>query len=244
MQNLPQNETLVKLGEMVPSKFEEYLLQFNDVIEINIKTSDPLLNSMMDINDSNTGGGMRMGGGVMSGGDIFYLSGYTLDDNGFVDMPVLGRLKLVGMNLDTAKTTVENELKKYVRDDDYFVRVRLGGIRFSALGEFARPGKYTVLQNRVTIFEAIATAGDLSVVAKRDNIMLIRQYPEGSRAHRINLNNKDIMSSEFYFVRPNDMIYAEPMKVRELGTGTTLLQTIQVLASLATLALLVYNTTN
>jgi polysaccharide export outer membrane protein len=245
MQNLPKGESLVKLGEMVPAKFEEYLLQYNDVIEVNIKTSDPLLNSMLDINvlaaNSNR---MMMGGGIMSGGDIFYLSGYTLDDNGFVDMPVLGRLKLVGMNLEDAKVAVENELKKYVRDDDYFVRVRLGGIRFSALGEFARPGKYTVLQNRVTIFEAIATAGDLTVVAKRDNIMLIRQYPEGSKAHRINLNNKEIMSSEFYFVRPNDMIYAEPMKVRELGTGTTLLQTIQVLASLATLALLVYTTTN
>ena len=74
--------------------------------------------------------------------------------------------------------------------------------------------------------------------------MLIRQYPNGSQAHRINLNNKNIMNSEFYFVRPNDMIYAEPMKVRELGTGVTLLQTIQVLASLATLALLVYTTTN
>jgi polysaccharide biosynthesis/export protein len=246
MQKLPQEESMVKLGEMVPSKFEEYLLQYNDVVEINIKTSDPLLNQMLDINSNgiSTGGGrMMMGGGLMSGGDIFYLSGYTLDDNGFVDMPVLGRLKLVGLNSEKAKITIENELKKYVRDDDYFVRVRLGGIRFSALGEFSRPGKYTVLQNRVTIFEAIATAGDLTVVAKRDNIMLIRQYPEGSRAHRINLNNKEIMSSEFYFVRPNDMIYAEPMKVRELGTGTTLLQTIQVLASLATLGILVYNTT-
>ena len=245
MQNLPKDDSLVKLGEMVPSKFEEYLLQFNDVIEINIKTSDPLLNSMLDINVQAAGSNrMMMGGGIMSGGDIFYLSGYTLDDLGFVDMPVLGRLKLVGMNLETAKIAVENELKKYVRDEDNFVRVRLGGIRFSALGEFSRPGKYTVLQNRVTIFEAIATAGDLTVVAKRDNIMLIRQYPEGSKAHRINLNNKEIMSSEFYFVRPNDMIYAEPMKVRELGTGTTLLQTIQVFASLATLALLVYTTTN
>lgn len=245
MQNLPKDESLVKLGEMVPSKFEEYLLQYNDVVEINIKTSDPLLNQMLDINGlAANNNRMMMGGGLMSGGDIFYLSGYTLDDNGFVDMPVLGKLKLVGMNIETAKITVEKELKKYVRDDDYFVRVRLGGIRFSALGEFARPGKYTVLQNRVTIFEAIATAGDLSVVAKRDNIMLIRQYPDGSKAHRLNLNNKEIMSSEFYFVRPNDMIYAEPMKVRELGTGTTLLQTIQVLASLATLALLVYTTTN
>jgi polysaccharide export outer membrane protein len=148
------------------------------------------------------------------------------------------------MNLETARATVENELKKYVRDDDYFIRVRLGGLRFSALGEFSRPGKYTVLQNRVTIFEAIATAGDLNVLAKRDDIMLIRQYPEGSRAHRINLNNNEIMNSEFYFIRPNDMIYAEPMKVRELGTGTTFIQTIQLLSALATLALLLYTTAN
>ena len=99
MQNLPKEESLVKLGEMVPAKFEEYLLQFNDVIEINIKTSDVLLNSMLDINVQAAGSSrMMMGGGIMSGGDIFYLSGYTLDDFGFVDMPVLGKLKLVGMN--------------------------------------------------------------------------------------------------------------------------------------------------
>ncbi|WP_373497024.1 polysaccharide biosynthesis/export family protein [Aquiflexum sp.] len=246
MQDLPDGDKLVQMGEMVPSKFEEYLLQYNDVLEINIKTSDPILNSMLDINDQggNRNNMMRGGGGLMSGGDIFYLSGYTLDDRGFVDMPVLGKIELVGMNMETAKTAIEKELKKFVRDEDYFVRVRLGGIRFSALGEFSRPGKYTILQNRVTIFEAIATAGDLTIVAKRDDIMLIRQYPEGSRAHRINLNNNDIMSSEFYFIRPNDMIYAEPMKVRELGTGTTLIQTIQLLSALSTLALLLYTTAN
>jgi polysaccharide biosynthesis/export protein len=247
MQDLPDGEKLVQMGEMVPSQFEEYLLQYNDVIEINIKTSDPILNTLLDINDTGGANRNRMmmggGGGLMSGGDIFYLSGYTLDDRGFVDMPVLGKIKLVGMNVETAKSAIETELKKFVRDEDYFVRVRLGGIRFSALGEFGRPGKYTVLQNRVTIFEAIATAGDLTIVAKRDDIMLIRQYPEGSKAHRINLNNNEIMSSEFYFVRPNDMIYAEPMKVRELGTGTTFIQTIQLMSALATLALLLYTTT-
>jgi polysaccharide export outer membrane protein len=247
MQDLPQNQKVYSLGDMVSSKFEEYLLQYNDVVEINIKTSDPLLNQMLDINSSGSSAGGRMmmgGGGMMNGGDIFYLSGYTLSDEGIVELPVLGKFKLVGLNMDQAKELIEKELEKIVRGEDNFVRVRLGGIRYSALGEFSRPGKYTLLQNRVTIFEAIANAGDLTVTAKRDNIMLIRQYPDGSKVHRINLNHKNIMGSEFYFLRPNDMIYAEPMKVRELGTGTTLLQTIQVLASLATLALLVYTTTN
>jgi len=247
MQNLSQDQSVFEMGNMINSKFEEYLLQYNDVIEINIKTSDPLLNQMLDINSmggSANAGRMMMGGGMMNGGDIFYLSGYTLSDEGFVELPVLGKFKLVGLNMDQAKEMIEQELGKIVKGEDNFVRVRLGGIRYSALGEFARPGKYTILQNRVTIFEAIANAGDLTVTAKRDNIMLIRQYPEGSKVHRLNLNHKNIMGSEFYFVRPNDMIYAEPMKVRELGTGTTLIQTIQVLASIATLALLVYTTTN
>jgi polysaccharide export outer membrane protein len=247
MQDLPEGTQVTKLGELVPTQFEEYLLQYNDVLEINIKTSDPLLNQMFDINSAGGAGGNRMmmgGGGMMNGGDIFYLSGYTLNDAGIVELPVLGKIKLVGLNTEQAKSLIENELQKYVRDDDTFVRVRLGGIRYSALGEFARPGKYTILQNRVTLFEAIANAGDLTVVAKRDNILLIRQYPDGSKSHRINLNNNDIMNSEFYFIRPNDMIYAEPMKVRELGTGTTFLQTLQLLTTLATLALLVYSTTN
>ncbi|WP_245545551.1 polysaccharide biosynthesis/export family protein [Mariniradius saccharolyticus] len=246
MQDLPQDQNAFAMGEMVNSQFEEYLLQYNDVVEINIKTQDPLLNQMLDINSSGASsmGGRMMMGGMMNGGDIFYLSGYTLNDEGIVELPVLGPMKLVGLTADQAKELIEKELEKIVRGEDNFVRVRLGGIRYSALGEFARPGKYTILQNRVTIFEAIANAGDLTVTAKRDNIMLIRQYPEGSKVHRVNLNHKDIMSSEFYFLRPNDMIYAEPMKVREIGTGVTLLQTTQLLISLVTVILLVYTTTN
>lgn len=245
MQDVNALNPVQELGSIVPSKFDEYLLQANDVVEINIKTSDPQLNLMFDLNSSANQNRMMGGGGnMMSGGDIFYLTGYTINDDGIVELPILGDLKMVGLNTTQAKESIENELRKIVRDDEYFVRVRLGGIRFSALGEFVRPGKYTILQNRVTIFEAIANAGDLTLLAKRDNIMLIRQYPEGSRTYRVNLTNKEIMKSEFYYIRPNDMIYAEPMKVRELGTGVTLLQTVQVLISFATVALLVYTTTN
>ena len=244
MQDFPEENPITQVGELVPNKTEEYLLQYNDVVEINITTSDPLLNTLFDINSGGNRGGMMMGGGMMNGGDIFYLTGYTLNDAGIVELPVIGKVKIVGLNTENAKIAIENELKKIVRDNEYFIRVRLGGIRYSALGEFSRPGKYTILQNRVTIFEAIANAGDLTIQAKRDNIMLIRQYPDGSKAYRVNLNDNGIMASEFYFIRPNDMIYVEPMKVRELGTGVTFLQTLQVLTSLATLALLVYSTRN
>ena len=130
-------------------------------------------------------------------------------------------------------------MKKFMNEGEYFVRVRLGGVRFSALGEFNRSGKYTILQNRVTILEAIAFAGDLNRVAKRDEILLVRQYPDGSQIHKINLLDRELLGSEFYFVRPNDMIYALPMKVREIGAGNTLVETLTlVTTSITAIALI------
>ncbi|GAB3661823.1 polysaccharide biosynthesis/export family protein [Echinicola sediminis] len=243
MQDLPESELVSKENENIPYNIEDYELMNNDVVDISIRTTSPEIN--MIFNDPNTMAQSRMAsGGLLSGGDVFFLQGYSLDDNGRVELPMIGEVSLVGITTKEAKVLIENKLKQYISEDDFFVRVRLGGIRYSALGEFNRPGKYTVLQNRVTIFEAIANAGDMTLLAKKDKIHLIRQYPEGSKTHTINLNNKEVMRSEFYFLKPNDLIYAEPMKVRELGTGATFMQTFQLLVSVVTVGLLVYTATN
>jgi polysaccharide export outer membrane protein len=93
----------------------------------------------------------------------------------------------------------------------------------------------------MTIFEAIANAGDLSTIAKRDEILLIRQYPEGTKLHRINLNDRMVINSPFYFIQPNDQLYAEPMKVREIGAGENAAQSILLIATTLTTILLVVN---
>lgn len=91
----------------------------------------------------------------------------------------------------------------------------------------------------MTIFEAIANAGDLTTVAKRDEVLLIRQYPEGTRLHRINLLDRQIVASPFYFIQPNDQLYIEPMKVRETGTGENTAQTLAlVFAGISSVALI------
>ncbi len=240
MQDLASNEMVSQAGELKSHKAEEYQLQYNDVVDISIRTTSPEINLIF--NDPATINQTRMmGGGMMNGGDIFFLTGYTLDDDGKVELPMIGEVSLVGLSTKQAKEKIESSLKNYISEDDYYVRVRLGGIRYSALGEFNRPGKYTLLQNRVTIYEAIANAGEMTPVAKRNGVVLVRQYPDGSRAHRINLINKKLMESEVYFLRPNDLIYAEPMKVRELGTGITFMQTFQLAVTTLTLALLFYN---
>ena len=169
------------------------------------------------------------------------MNGYTLDDEGNIELPLIGKVKLEGLNTEQAKLKIESLVKNYVNEGDFFVRVRLGGIRFSALGEFNRSGKFTLLQNRVTIFEAIAFAGDLSRVAKRDEVLLIRQYPDGTQIHKINLLDSSLLNSEFYCLKPNDLIYAEPMKVREIGAGNTLVETLTLFTTSVTAVVLVLN---
>lgn len=241
MQNLNQKAVIAKSGELIPYEVDEYRLQFNDVIDVTMKTTSVELNEILNVNDSENQ--IRNMGGLNSG-DAFFLSGYSVDNEGFVNLPLVGEIKLLGMNVKEVKFAIEEKLKKYIREDNFYVRVRLGGIPYSALGEFNRPGKFTILQNRVTIFEAIANAGDMTTTAKRSKVHLVRQYPEGARTHTINLLNDKIMESEFFFLRPNDMIYAEPMKVKQLGTGMTFAQSLQLTLSVITVALLYINVTN
>ncbi len=230
------------ISDRIPYDYEEYVLQKFDIVDINIKTSIKELNELFDINNAQGAANMMAGG--QGGGDVFFMAGYTIDDQGFVDLPLIGKIKLHGYTIDESKALIEKELVNYVKEGNYFVRVRLGGIRFSTLGEFNNPGKQTILQSRATIFEAIAAANDLSVLAKRNEIILIRQYPDGSQMHKINLNDRNLLSSDFYFIKPNDILYAEPLKVREIGNTTNFIQTFSLITSTVTAIALILTLVN
>jgi len=237
LQDLQSEGPKVSSSEKFPYQEELYRLQSYDIVEITIKTASDELNKIFSIvSGDQTNMAMNMG---QNGGDLFYMNGYALDQNGKVDLPLVGELKLVGLTAEESKKLIEEKVRRFV-PDDFFVRVRLGGIRFSSLGEFNTPGKVTILQNRVTIFEAIAASGDMTTIAKRDEVIMLRQYPDGSQIHKINLNDRNLLSSEYYFIRPNDVLYAVPLKVRELGAGTNFIQTLALITStVSTFALIV-----
>lgn len=239
MQELEESSgPLIGSSEKFPYLSEEYLLQINDIVEVNIKTTDPDMNLVFSAVSGEGNAANQMAGG-QGAGDVFFMNGYSLDEKGEIEIPLIGKVKLVGLTPDEAKILIESQVARFVNQDEYFVRVRLGGIRYSALGEFNQSGKFTMLQNRVTIFEAIAFAGDLNRVAKRDEILLIRQYPDGTQIHKINLLDRSLLNSEFYWIKPNDLIYAEPMNVRALGSGTTFVETLTLLTSTVTAIALV-----
>lgn len=244
MQKLAEEAPLVQSGQLIPYEWESYRLQNFDIVDINIKTTSEELNMLLDVIVGQAGGGGSAvvgGGGGQAGGDAFFMNGYTIDEEGKVELPLIGELAVLGLTTKETQTLIESKLINYINEDQFFVRVRLGGIRYSALGEFNSPGKRTILQNRVTIFEAIAAAQDLSILAKRDEVVLLRQYPEGSQIHRINLNDEKLIGSEFYFIKPNDVLYAEPLKVREIGNATNFIQTLTLLTTTVTAVALILN---
>jgi polysaccharide export outer membrane protein len=213
-----------------------YLLQANDIVQIQIKIpfASAEVNSTFEISSASTNMMRQIGEG-----DFYYIFGYSLNDSGYVTLPLLGKVKLVGKTLEESSQTIKTILEESFKNP--YVIVRIGGIRFSVLGEANRPGKYVIMQNQLTIFEAIATAGDLRVIAKRDKVNLLRQYPDGSRLHTLNLLDRDIASSPYYFIQPNDIIYVEPMKIRALGTGETLIPTITSVIGALSSTLLIIN---
>lgn len=215
-----------------------YKIQYNDVLKIDIKSFDPEATKLF-----NAFTGAIPMQGMVQNGDPYYMFGYTVDDSGYVELPVIGKVLVVDLTTDQAKAKVQAEVDKFFAGA--YVSVNIGGVRFSVLGEVMRPGKYVVLQNRLTIFEALANAGDLNAIANRKAVQIIRQYPNGSEIITIDLTRRDIMTSPYYLVRPNDVIYIQPLKVREFGTGVTGQQTLStVLGSVSLLlnSILIYNT--
>ena len=237
LQNL-EGKNPISEGELITYEIPEYKLQYNDIIDVNIQTETDLLENGFNLRNGQNQQMMQMAQG---GGDVYYMSGYTVDANGNIRLPLVGEIQVRDKTIDEARKEIEAKLKPYIKSEVY-VKVKLGGIRYAALGEFRRPGKFVVLQDRMTIFEAIANAGDLSNIAKRNEVLLIRQYPEGTKLHRINLNDRQIVASPFYFIQPNDQLYAEPMKVREVGAGENAAQSLSLIISAITVSVLLINT--
>lgn len=221
-------------NQLIPYEIADYQLQFNDILNVEINSSIEFINTVFN---SNVQMNQMMQAGAQGGGDIYYMNGYSINRDGNIELPLLGKLAIQGLTLDQTKELIRRKLLD-IADDDFFIKVKLGGIRFSILGEVNRPGKFTVLQDRLTIFEALAQAGDFTAFAKRNEIIILRQYPTGTKIHRINLLDRGIITSPFYFVQTNDQIYAQPLKQREFARTENASQSILIVSSVLTSLLL------
>lgn len=206
-----------------------YRVQTQDVLVINIKTIDPKLSEMFATSSQNSS--------RQASEQSVYFDGFAVDDHGNMRMPILGEVNVLGFTLEEVREKIEKQLlSEYLNETaNLFVSVKLGGIRYSVNGEVTKPGTNILYQDRATILDAIANAGDITLIGNRKNVKIIRQYPHGIETHTIDLTDASVLQSPFYYIQPNDHIYVEPLPQKSWGTGSTGLQSMTTLISVLSL---------
>jgi len=167
-------------------------------------------------------------GRQLSGGSQGVLQTYLVDNNGMIVFPIVGELKVGGLTKSEAEALIQKEIQPYINEAEKpIVTVRMTGYQISVIGEVARPGTFTVSREKITILEALAQAGDLTIHGVRENVKLIREDARGQKQIvEMNLNDANIINSPYYYLQQNDVVYVTPNKVKaqnsSVGSMTTL----------------------
>ncbi len=168
------------------------------------------------------------------------LQKYLVDNDGFIDFPIIGKLSVGGLTKGETEQLVVSKLKGYLNETP-IVSVRMTNYNISVLGEVLRPGTFTIDNEKATIFEALAMAGDMTVYGQRHNIKLIREDAKGKRkVIELDITDSNIITSPYYYLQQNDVIYVTPNKAKAktagISSSTTIwFSVVSTTVSLATL---------
>ena len=165
---------------------------------------------------------------------------YLVDAAGYIDFPVIGKVKLAGLTRTQAKNELEVKIKEYIKEPS--VNLRILNYKISVLGEVNKPNTYKIASERVTLLEAISMAGDMTIYGKRSNVLVIREVDGKKTFNRVDLTNKDFISSPFYYLNQNDVVMVEPnkTKINSSVIGPNVTVTISAISLLTTIAIILF----
>lgn len=138
----------------------------------------------------------------------------TVDENGMVDMPVIGMVECKGKTRSQLARTIADKIIEGGYINDPTVNVQFADMKISVTGEVTRPGQYDVTRDKITIFDALAMAGDLTIYGVRDDVAVIREVDGVRTIEYLNLTSKDLFTSPAFYIQQNDMIYVKPNKYK------------------------------
>lgn len=215
----------------------ETIIRKNDLLNINVSSLDAQASSIFNAPNllpvTNTGG---------SSNEIL---GYLVGNDGSIQFPILGNIKAEGLTKDQLKESIQKKLLDQNLLKGPIVSVRFLNFRVTVLGEVKNPTAIGVPSEKISLLEAIGLAGDLTIYAKRDNVLVIRETENGSKEiKRINLNSAELLSSPFYYLKSNDIVYVEPNKSKVASSGRGQQWIPAVLSGLSLVAVVVVGIVN
>lgn len=216
------------------SNYSDPIIQTNDLLNIAIMTLDQSEGSAL-IRSSQSTHAVQSFSNQISG--TREVSAYMVDKDGNVELPEVGKIKVAGITTTQAREIIRGKVEKLYRDPAVYVR--FANFNISVIGEVAKPAQYTVPSEKVSILDAIAMAGDLTVHGKRENVLLIREVDGAKQFIRFNLNSSDIFQNPFFYLKQGDVIYVEPGKGKAASTDVSQARNLTVLSSFLSLAIIV-----
>lgn len=179
-----------QLNIFVSSSNKEYAATFN-------KREKTGLNPGQKLGEENSQGG-------------FYR--YLVDVDGNIDFPMAGKIHVAGLTIEQINKAVKDALQPYFKDDKSFmVNTYMMNYSVSVLGEVKSPGTFGVTRNKMTVLEALAKAGDMTIYGKRDNLKILRELPDGTyEVHELDMRDANLLNSPYYYLKQRDIVYVEP----------------------------------
>jgi len=201
---------------LVENKRTPYQLQTADVLSVQIKSSaEKEVSGIFNISTQNL---------MVANQGTLFLEGYSIDASGKITLPILGELIVKGLTVEEAQQFIQSNANKYF--NNAIVIVKLVSFKVTVLGEVKNPGYYFVYNNQATALEALGMAGDLTTFGNRRNIKLLRQHISGTEVVLLDITKPDILKSEYFYLKPGDVLYVEPLKARSKRANLELLSLV------------------
>ncbi|MDE5417548.1 polysaccharide biosynthesis/export family protein [Labilibaculum sp. DW002] len=225
------NTTDDELLEGIPAKTAEYIIKTNDNLYVDIQSMSPEVNAMFNPTQAAgaTGGTSQNYGQPSSQ----YLNGFHVDLVGNIKLPVIGDVAVAGMTLNNARNAIQLRADEYLKDAT--VKVKLLSFKITVLGEVKSPGVYYNYNNNMTVLDGISMASGVTDYGRIQKVLVLRPTDKGSKTFRLDLSNKKFLSSDAFFLQPNDVVYVEPDKYKNVKLNSPLYSLF--LSTLSTLIL-------
>ena len=190
----------------VPSKFNDEVITADDILNISVSALD--MTSIAPFLKERS---------VNNNMDQNLIDGYKVDANGDINLPLIGNLKVADITTKQAAIKIQELLSKSIIDP--IAKVSVLNYNITILGEVQNPGTFKLFDSKITIIQALGLAGDITIYGKKKNIKVIREINGNSVSTEVDLTNSNFISSDFYYLRKNDVVYVEPTFAQIKNSG-------------------------
>lgn len=231
--NYMHDGSLSNTSKLFPNRKFEYRIQVNDVLSMRVLGLDDANSRLFNVE--------AIGASLSLNDAALYVNGFSVDKTGNLQLPSVGKVKVQGLTVGEAQDLLQKKINDYFANAT--VILKLVSFRVSVLGEVQRPGTYFVYNNQITLLEALAQAGGPTGMGDKRHVTLMRQSDQGTQALYLDLSITEVLSSEYYYLLPNDVVYVPALRAQPQRMNLELLGILFAAISAAGMIITVVNTT-